>query len=158
MPFAVLLIGAILIIVAFNNSASALASQLEGDVPGYFKWAAAIAAILGIGYLPGMRTPSRYLLGLVLLVVLLKNYTTIYSGFQTFLTSGGATTGAGAAQPTPTASYTSTYAPAAATPSNILGGSVMGGLLSGGINLGSKLFGTGGAANPSTGANLGLGN
>lgn len=165
MPFAVLLIGAIIIIVAFNNSASSLATQLEGDIPGYFKWAAAIAAILGIGYVPGLRTPSRYLLGLVLLVILLKNYTQIYSGFQTFLTSGGATTGTGAAQPTPTASYTSTYAPAAATstataaaPSNILGGSVMGGLLSGGINLGSKLFGTGGAANPSTGANLGLGN
>jgi hypothetical protein len=170
MPFAVLLVGAILVVVAFNNTAGTLATQLEGDIPGYFKWAAAIAAILGLGYIPGLRTPSRYLLGLVLFVVLLVNYTNIINGFKTFLTTTPTTGGGG--NPNPTTPYatnpTSNAAPSAsaiagtgggstATP-NILGGSVMGGLLSGGINLGSKLFGSGGAANPSTGANLGLGN
>lgn len=114
MPFAILLIGAILIVVAFNNSFSALATELETDVPGYFKWAAAIVAILALGYIPGLKTPSRWLLGLVLVVVLLKNYSTILSGFQTFLTSGGTATGAGAAVANPSASYTATYAPAAA--------------------------------------------
>jgi hypothetical protein len=164
MPFAVLIIGAILVVVAFNNSMSTLASELEADVPGYFKWAAAIAAILGLGYIPGLRTPSRYLLGLVLLVVLLKNYTQIFSGFQGFLTGSGTPSASGAGAPNPTASYTAAYAPAAASSATasaspgVLGGSVMSGLLSGGINLGSKLFGSGGAANPSAGANLGLGN
>jgi hypothetical protein len=163
MPFAVLIIGALLVIVAFNNSMSTLASELEADIPPYFKWAAAIAAILGLGYIPGLRIPSRYLLALVLLVVLLKNYTQIFAGFQSFLTGSGTPSASGAGQPNPTASYTAQFAPAAsgtasATTPNILGGSVMGGLLSGGINLGSKLFGTGGAANPSTGSNMGLGN
>ena len=105
MPFAILLIGVILIVVAYNNSFGTLASQLEGDIPGYFKWAAAIAAILGIGYIPGLKTPSRYLLGLVLLVILLANYTQILQGFQTFLTSGGATSG-GTGAANPSAAYT----------------------------------------------------
>lgn len=118
MPFAVLLIGIILVVVAFNNSFGQLATQLEGDIPGYFKWAAAIAAILGLGYIPGMKTPSRYLLGLVLLVILLTNYSSIISGFQTFLTSGGATTGAGAGAANPSTAYatnpTTTTPPTAA--------------------------------------------
>ena len=166
MPFAILIIGAILVVVAFNNSGPALVSELEADIPPYFKWAAAIAAILGLGYIPGLRIPSRYLLALVLLVVLLKNYTQIIAGFKNFLTGSGTPSGVGAGNPNPSASYTAQNAPAAAAAGTIgsggtgpiVGGSVMGGLLSGGINLGSKLFGTGGAANPSTGANLGLGN
>jgi hypothetical protein len=114
MPFAALLIGAILIVVAFNNSYSSLVSELEADIPGFFKWAAAIAAILALGYIPGFRTPSRYLLGLVALVILLTNYQQIYAGITSFASSGGtASTGAGAANPT--ASYTAANAPAAST-------------------------------------------
>jgi hypothetical protein len=115
MPFAALLIGAILVVVAFNNSFSALATELETDIPPYFKWAAAIAAILGLGYIPGLRTPSRYLLALVLLVVVLKNATQIIAGFKNFLTSGGTATTAGAGAANPSASYTATYAPAASS-------------------------------------------
>ena len=59
MPFAALLIAIILIVVAFNNTAADLAKALEQDIPGYFVWGIAIAAILGLGYIPGMRTPSR---------------------------------------------------------------------------------------------------
>ena len=114
MPVAILILGALLVIVAFNNSFSALATELESDIPGYFKWAAAIAAICALGYIPGMRTPSRYLLGLVGLVILLANYQQIYAGFTSFASSGGATSGVGAAVPNPTASYVAANAPAAA--------------------------------------------
>jgi hypothetical protein len=162
MPFVVLIVGAILIIAAFNNTYSKLAAELETDVPGFFKWAAAIAAIVALGYVPGLRVPTRWLLALVMLVLLLKNYSQIYAGFTSFAQSNPAPTGA--AVPTPTAGFIAN--PATTSPPTvgsggtgpIVGGSVMGGLLSGGINLGSKLFGTGGAANPSTGSNLGLGN
>jgi hypothetical protein len=115
MPFAALLIGALLIIVAFNNSFPALVSELETDIPGYFKWAAAIAAIVGLGYIPGLRTPSRYLLGLVLLVILLTNYSQIYAGFTSFASAPGSGSGTGAAQPAPAASYIAANAPAAAS-------------------------------------------
>ena len=171
MPFAILLIGAILVVVAFNNSFGALASELESDIPPYFKWAAAIAAILGLGYIPGLKTPSRYLLGLVLLVILLANNSQIIAGLKAFFTSSGTPAGTGAGAANPSAAYVANPATAsppaantiagnsgAATTPNILGGSVLGGLLSGGINLGSSLFKPGGADNPSTGANLGLGN
>ena len=57
MPVAILILGALLVVTAFNNSFSALATELEADIPGYFKWAAAIAAICALGYIPGMRTP-----------------------------------------------------------------------------------------------------
>ena len=171
MPFAVLLVGAILVIVAFNNSAPALVSELEADIPPYFKWAAAIAAILGIGYIPGLRVPSRYLLGLVLLVILLKNYTGIIAGFKTFLTGSGTPSGVGAGSPNPTTPYVAQNAPAAAgggggpinpgltlNPFTGLPSSLGQFLTPPKLNFNLPLFGTGGAANPSTGSNFGLGN
>lgn len=113
MPFAALLIGAILIVVAFNNSFGALATELETDIPAYFKWAIAIVAILALGYIPGMRTPSRWLLGLVALVIILVDWPKIQSGFSSFASSGGSGTGVGAAQPNPSAAYVAANAPAA---------------------------------------------
>ncbi len=99
MPIALILIGAILIIVAFNNSMGQLATQLQSDVPGFFIWAVAIAIILGLGYVPGLKTPSRWLLALVVLVIVLTQYRKIISGFTTFAASGGKTTGAAAPDP-----------------------------------------------------------
>lgn len=96
MPIALLLIGAILIVVAFNNTMGQLAAELEADIPGFFVWAIAIAAILGLGYVPGLRTPSRWLLGLVVLVIILVNYKAILSGFTTFAATGAKATNAGA--------------------------------------------------------------
>ena len=112
MPVAILILGALLVITAFNNSFGTLATALETDIPPYFVWAAAIAAICAIGYVPGLRTPSRYLLALVLMVILLANYTQIFAGFTSFASSGATTAGtAGAANPT--AAYTAN--PATAT-------------------------------------------
>lgn len=181
MPFAILLIGALLVVVAFNNSMTALATELEADVPPYFKWAAAIAAIVGIGYIPGFRTPSRYLLALVLLVILVANKSAIPAAFQAFLTGSGTASGVGAGAPNPSTAYatnpTTTSPPTAAqiagstTSSGIpgvpgLSSNPFAGLPSSlgqfltlpKLNFGSPIFGSGGSANPSTGSNLGLGN
>jgi hypothetical protein len=100
MPFIVILIGAIIAIAAFNDSHRTLALQLQQDIPGYFKWAAAIAAILGLGFVPGLKIPSRYLLGLVALVVVLTNYKQIFAGFTQFADAANVPTGTGAADPT----------------------------------------------------------
>lgn len=104
MPFAVILIGAILVIAAFNNTHGQLASELTTDLPGYFKWGVALAAILGLGFIPGLKTPSRWLLALVLLVIFLHNYSAILAGFSSFAGSGG--TASGSASPTPSAALT----------------------------------------------------
>ena len=118
MPFVGLLIGAIIIVVAFNNSGGQLATQLETDVPGFFKWGAAIAAILAIGYVPGLRTPSRWLLGLVLLVILLVNYQQIFAGLTSFASSGASSTAAGASSvaANPSAAYAANPTATSATP------------------------------------------
>lgn len=113
MPFVVVVIGVILAIAAWNNSFSSLASELESDIPAYFLWGVAIAAILGLGFIPGFRTPSRWLLALVALVLVLTRFAAIKQGFLQFAQSGGASSGAGS--PTPTQSYTQANAPAAAT-------------------------------------------
>lgn len=151
MPFAILLIGIILIVVAYNNSFGSLASQLESDIPGYFKWAAAIAAILGLGYIPGLKTPSRYLLGLVLLVLVLANGNQIIQGFKTFLTSGGtASGGQGAANPSSgyTANPSTTATP---TPQQVAGLGSASGTTSAGVAQSTSQILTGAsqvAANP----------
>lgn len=101
MPLILLLIAAIFIVSAFNNTQADLATALEQDGPGYLKWAAALAAVGALGWIPGMRTPSRYLLALVLLVIFLRNYQNILAGFEA--AAGGATPTA--SQATPAADY-----------------------------------------------------
>lgn len=83
MAFAILLIGAVLIVAAIRNSQSSLFSALKTDVPGFAIWAAAIFAIGAIGFLPALKPTSRALLALVFVVIVLKNYQSILSGFQT---------------------------------------------------------------------------
>lgn len=88
MPFILIVIGAILIIAAFNGTHTDLARHLEQDIPGFFKWLIAIVAIAALGFVPGLRTPSRYLLALVLMVIFLVNYQRIIDGFKNFANTG----------------------------------------------------------------------
>jgi hypothetical protein len=103
MPFVAIVIGAIIAIAAFNNTHGDLGTALKNDVPAYFKWAIAIAAVLGLGYVPGMKTPSRYLMALVIIVLFFNNWQSIVAGFQGFAQGSPAPTGAPA--PDPTAAY-----------------------------------------------------
>lgn len=82
MTLVVLMIGAIIVIAALRNSQGALASALYEDVPGFLVWAAAILAVGAIGFIPRMKPVSRALLGLVITVLILRNYKGILAGFQ----------------------------------------------------------------------------
>ena len=119
MPVALILIGAILIVVAFQNTMGQLAHELMADIPGYFIWIVAIAAILGAGYIPGLKTPSRWLLGLVALVILLTNYKQVLAGFQSFASSGGKPVGSEA--PDPATAYPSSPAAPQPTAAQVAG-------------------------------------
>jgi hypothetical protein len=99
MAFVALLIGAILIVSAINNTHGQLASELEKDVPGYFVWAAALCAVAALGFIPGLRTPSRWLLGLIVFVIVLKNWNKLLGAVQSFTKSGGQSGGQVAADP-----------------------------------------------------------
>lgn len=86
-----LLIGAVLIVAAFRNTQGSLFSALEQDVPAYVVWAAAIIALGAIGFVPGLKSISRGLMTLVLVVIILRNYQGILKGFQTVATAPSAT-------------------------------------------------------------------
>lgn len=82
MAFLVILIGALLIVAAIRNTQGDLFSALGADIPAFGVWAAAILALALIGFVPGLKPISRGLLALVLLVIVLRNYQGIISGFQ----------------------------------------------------------------------------
>lgn len=115
MPIAIVIVGVLIAIAAWNNSFSALASELEQDIPGFMKWGFAIAAILALGYIPGMRTPSRWLLALIALVYVVTQWSSIQSAFSNLASTmqSGTATASGSGSPTPTSSYVASNAPAA---------------------------------------------
>jgi hypothetical protein len=103
MALIALLIGVVLIIVAVRNSQDDLFNALGQDVPKFVVWAAAIAAIGAIGYVPGLKPTSKLLLGLIILVIIINNYNQIANGFTMAWTNPGpsGTTGAAASGSTP---------------------------------------------------------
>lgn len=106
MPFFILLVGVVIIIAAFNNTHSDLAHALQHDMAGFFPWAAAIGIILSLGFIPGMKIPARWLLALVAVVIVVKNYQVIISGVTDFTKTAAAQTGEGTPAPVPTSSFT----------------------------------------------------
>lgn len=129
MILALILIGVILMVTAYAGTYAQLATELESDIPGYFKWGLALAAIVAFGYIPGMKTPSRWLLAIVLLVLFLTNFTKVQSQLQNFWQQGGtpsntANTANAVVQQAATTAATATGTGAAGLPvtSSLLGG------------------------------------
>ena len=106
MPIVILLVGAILLVAAWKNTLGAVGSALAADVPPFGRQFAAIGLVGALGIVPGMRLPSRYLLGLVMLVIVLTQYKSVLAGLR------NAASGAGVR----TASVTSPAAAYAASP------------------------------------------
>lgn len=94
-----LFVGVILIVAAVRNSQDALFAALKTDVPGYIVWAAAIFAVGAVGWIPGLKPVSRGLLALVLLVIILRNYTAILAGLKSGKSATGGAAPASAADP-----------------------------------------------------------
>jgi hypothetical protein len=88
-----LMIGIILVVAAIRNSQASLFSALATDVPQFVVWAAALLALGMIGFIPGLKPISRGLLALVIVVIVLRNYSGIISGFQAAAKVGTASTG-----------------------------------------------------------------
>ena len=98
MPIVVLLVGIALLVTTFRNTHGDLATALMHDVPGFAVWFVALALVGGIGYVPGMEKPSRYLLALVMTVLFLASYQQILTGFRN-AASGAGTASAGPPDP-----------------------------------------------------------
>ena len=81
MAFLALLIAVVLIVVAIRGTQGDLFGALATDVPGFAVWAAAIFALALIGFVPGLKPVSRRLLALVILVIVLRNYSQVLGSF-----------------------------------------------------------------------------
>ena len=80
MPFALVLIGLLLIVTAIRGTQGNLWNLFYGDLTGagtdakgFLVWLAAIAAIGAMGYYKPLQTPSRLLLALVVIGIFLAN-------------------------------------------------------------------------------------
>lgn len=73
MPLLLLLVGVILVVTSIRGTEGQFFTQLESDITGgYLKWAAAIVAIGALGYVPKFTYPSRALLCLVAVVLVVS--------------------------------------------------------------------------------------
>jgi hypothetical protein len=74
MPFVFLIVGVVFVIVGVRETSSQLTTLLVNDLRGphnYFYWVIAILAIGGLGYVEDLRTFSRALMSLILIVLIL---------------------------------------------------------------------------------------
>jgi len=76
MPFALVLIGLIMVITGAKDTHEELGKQLTEDFTGeqnFTKWAAAIAGIGAVGYVKDLQPVSRVFLALLFVVMILSN-------------------------------------------------------------------------------------
>lgn len=99
MPLLLAIAGAMLIIAAMRNSQAALGSAVASDAGAFLAWAGAIGGAGALGYIPGLREPSRMLVALILIALVLANYKAIFANFQSAATGGPAPVQTGSTEP-----------------------------------------------------------
>lgn len=85
------IVGVVLLVAAWRNTAGDLGTALGTDVPPFLVWAGALIAVGSLGYVPGMKQISRGLLALVLIVLVLTNYQALFKGLSQVTAAGGGT-------------------------------------------------------------------
>lgn len=94
MPFALTLIGLILVITGFQNTYKQFGTQLQNDFSGdnnFIYWVASIGIVGGIGYIKSFETFSRAFMALILLALILNLYKknpNFFSDLETQLKTG----------------------------------------------------------------------
>lgn len=76
MPFALLIVGIVLVVAAVRNSQNDLFTLLKGDFTGqnnFIYWMLAILLVGALGYIPSMTKLSRAFLVLILVVLFLSH-------------------------------------------------------------------------------------
>lgn len=76
MPFALLIVGIVMITSAVRNTTDELTTAIKGDFTGkdnFLYWMVSILIIGAIGYIPTLRHLSRVFLVLVIVVLFLSN-------------------------------------------------------------------------------------
>jgi hypothetical protein len=135
MPIAALVIGIIMIDLAFRGTEHQFAQQAVKDFGGgsqFYAWGASIVIIGALGYVPGLQKVSSGLLALVIIVLVLAH-------------GGAFATLAGVIEhppaPSPSVSISSYKAPPPSTVVSNSGGGGGGGLLGPIASIASSIFG-----------------
>jgi hypothetical protein len=114
MPYALLFIGAVMLVAGIRNSQGDLWTLIQGDfVGGFLAWVAAIAIIGGLGYIPKLRPLSIAFMTLLLLVLVLS-HSGVFAQLQQFIQSGAGASASGGA---PNASQPAVTQPLPSLPS-----------------------------------------
>jgi len=90
MPYALLLIGAVMLVAGLRGTHKDLWELVKGDFTdqgGFITWVAAIAVVGGMGYIPKLRPLSIAFMTLLLLVLVLSNGG-VFAKLQAFIQSG----------------------------------------------------------------------
>jgi len=112
MPYALILIGAVLLVAGIRNTYGDLWTLVENDFTrqnGYLSWVAAIAVVGALGYIPRLKPLSIAFMTLLLVVLVISNGG-VFDRLQQFIASGAG--GRGAA-PIPNSNVQNTTAPTA---------------------------------------------
>ena len=90
MPYALVIIGLLMIITGINNTYAQFATQLQTDFGGsrgFIVWAIALAAVGALGYINDLRQFSHYFMALILISFVLSNKG-VFQNLQAALASG----------------------------------------------------------------------
>lgn len=90
MPFALVVIGLLMIITGINNTYSQFGSQLQSDFSGsksFIVWILALGSVGALGYVKDLRQFSHYFMALILISMILSNKG-VFQNFQAALASG----------------------------------------------------------------------
>lgn len=90
MPYALVIIGLLMIITGINNTYAQFAGQLQTDFggqKGFIVWALALGAVGALGYINDLRTFSHYFMALILISFILSNKG-VFANLQAALKSG----------------------------------------------------------------------
>jgi hypothetical protein len=95
MIFGLLVLGTLLIASGLKGTEHKLGQQIANDMlgtDGFIGWIAAFGAIGALGYIPKLEQPSRYLIALLVVVIVLRNggvFQQAMTAIQTAAASGG---------------------------------------------------------------------
>lgn len=76
MPFALVIIGLIMIVSGARNTHAALGRELQNDFTGpgnFITWVVAFGVVGSLGYIQALEKPSRYFMALILISMMLSN-------------------------------------------------------------------------------------
>jgi len=105
MPFALVIIGLIMIVTGARNTHVAFAKQVQSDFTGqnnFLTWVVALGAVGSLGYVDKLRQLSHYFMALIIIGMLLSNRG-FFAQFSKALATGPVAPAAGA-DATPAAS------------------------------------------------------